>query len=164
MNPTLSAEQRAAVVARCDGVPFYIEQVVEGLSESGVPEALYEPLFARLRADASMLPVIEAAAVIGRLVDRPVLCRVVDLGEEHVNHVIGELEDALVLEAWGPDVWRFRHELLREIAAEVAPPSVRRTLHGKVGDALASGADPDWGLIAGHYELGGSVRRRRRCL
>jgi len=164
MNPTLSAEQRAAVFARCDGVPFYIEQVVEGLSESGVPEALYEPLFARLRADASMLPVIEAAAVIGRLVDRPVLCRVVDLGEEHVNHVIGELEDALVLEAWGPDVWRFRHELLREIAAEVAPPSVRRTLHGKVGDALASGADPDWGLIAGHYELGGSVRRRRRCL
>ena len=152
MNPTLSAEQRAAVVARCDGVPFYIEQVVEGLNESGVPEALYEPLFARLRADANMLPVIEAAAVIGRLVDRPVLCRVVDLGEEHVNHVIGELEDALVLEAWGPDVWRFRHELLREIAAEVAPPSVRRTLHGKVGDALASGADPDWGLIAGHYE------------
>ena len=25
-------------------------------------------------------------------------------------------------------------------------------MHGKVGDALASGADPDWGLIAGHYE------------
>ena len=61
------------MVARCDGVPFYIEQVVEGLSESGVPEALYEPLFARLRADANMMPVIEAAAVIGRLVDRPLV-------------------------------------------------------------------------------------------
>src|SRR5262249_12068092 len=53
MNSELSIEARAAIVNRCDGVPFYIEQVVEGLSESGVPEALYEPLFARLRADAN---------------------------------------------------------------------------------------------------------------
>jgi class 3 adenylate cyclase/tetratricopeptide (TPR) repeat protein len=151
INPTLSAEQRSAVVARCDGVPFYIEQVVEGLSERGVPEALYEPLFARLRADANVMPVIEAAAVIGRLVDRPLLCSVVNLGDEQVDQIIGELEDALVLEVWGPDVWRFRHELLREIAAELAPPSVRRTLHGKVGDALAGADDPDWGLIADHY-------------
>ncbi len=151
INPTLSAEQRSAVVARCDGVPFYIEQVVEGLSERGVPEALYEPLFARLRADANVMPIIEAAAVIGRLVDRPLLCSVVDLGDKQVDQIIGELEDALVLEAWGPDVWRFRHELLREIAAELAPPSVRRTLHGKVGDALAGAGDPDWGLIADHY-------------
>ena len=151
INPALSAEQRLAVVARCDGVPFYIEQVVEGLSESGVPEALYEPLFARLRADANIIPVIEAAAIIGRLVDRPLLCSVVDLDQAHVDRVIGELENALVLEAWSPDVWRFRHELLREIAAELAPPSVRRILHGKVGDELARASDPDWGLIADHY-------------
>ena len=29
LNPTVTAEDRAAVVGRCDGVPFYIEQVVE---------------------------------------------------------------------------------------------------------------------------------------
>jgi class 3 adenylate cyclase len=50
INPALSAGDRAAVAGRCDGVPFYIEQVVAGLAETGVPEALYEPLFARLRA------------------------------------------------------------------------------------------------------------------
>jgi hypothetical protein len=61
----------------------------------------------------------------------------------------------LVLEPWGTDSWRFRHELLREVAAELAPPSVRRGLHAKVADALigdAAGPDPDWQLVAGHYE------------
>ena len=107
MNPALSIEAREAVVTRCDGVPFYIEQVVEGLSESGVPEALYEPLFARLRADVNVVPVIEAAAVIGRHVDRSLLFSVLDLDETRIDQVIGQLEDALVLEPWGPDVWRF---------------------------------------------------------
>jgi class 3 adenylate cyclase len=152
MNPTLSTEAREAVVTRCDGVPFYIEQVVEGFSETGVPEALYEPLFARLRADANVVPVIEAAAIIGRHVDRSLLFSVLDLDEPRIDQVIGQLEDALVLEPWGPDVWRFRHELLREVAAELAPPSVRRALHAKVGGALAHGTQPDWRLIAGHYE------------
>ena len=124
---------------RCDGVPFYIEQVVAGLSETGVPEALYEPLFARLRASANVVPVVEAAAVIGRQMDRGLLCSVVDLSDDEVDDVIDELEDALVLEPWGTDGWRFRHELLREVAAELAPPSVRRGLHAKVADALIGG-------------------------
>ena len=154
LNPTVTAEDRAAVVGRCDGVPFYIEQVVDGITETGVPEALYEPLFARLRASANVVPVVEAAAVIGRQMDRGLLCSVVDLSGDEVEDVIDELEDALVLEPWGTDGWRFRHELLREVAAELAPPSVRRGLHARVADALVGGvgSDPDWGLIAGHNE------------
>ena len=58
-----------------------------------------------------------------------------------------------MLEPWGTDGWRFRHELLREVAAELAPPSVRRGLHAKVADVLVEGGgDPDWRLVAGHYE------------
>jgi class 3 adenylate cyclase len=154
LNPTVTAQERAAVVGRCDGVPFHIEQVVGGLTETGVPEALYEPLFARLRASANVVPVVEAAAVIGRQMDRGLLCSVVDLSDDAVDDVIDELEDALVLEPWGTDGWRFRHELLREVAAELAPPSVRRGLHAKVADALVggTGGDPDWRLVAAHNE------------
>ena len=65
-----------------------------GLREPGLPEALYEPLFARLRASANVVPVVEAAAVIGRQTDRGLLCAVVDLTEEEVDDVIDELEDA----------------------------------------------------------------------
>ncbi|WP_255605629.1 ATP-binding protein [Mycolicibacterium xanthum] len=163
LDPSLLAEDRAAVVARCDGVPFYIEQLVRGVreapadgsGETRVPDSLYEPLFAQLQMRANAVPVIEAASVIGRDVDRGLLCSVVDLGQEEVDLVVDELEDALVLEPWGTEGWRFRHELLREVAAEVAPPSVRRRLHARVADALAHGVDrggPDWGLVATHYE------------
>jgi tetratricopeptide (TPR) repeat protein len=154
LDPDLKADKRAAVAARCDGVPFYIEQVVAGLSQTGVPETLYEPLFARLRASPKVVPVVEAAAVIGRQIDLGLLCSVVDLRDDEVDDVIDELEDALVLEPWGTGNWRFRHELLREVAAELAPPTVQRGLHAKVADVLSGGAfgEPDWGLVAGHYE------------
>jgi class 3 adenylate cyclase len=154
LDPGLSADERAAVAVRCDGVPFYIEQVVAGLSQTGVPETLYEPLFARLRASPKVVPVVEAAAVIGRQIDLGLLCSVVDLSDDEVDDVIDELEDALVLEPCGTGDWRFRHELLREVAAELAPPTVQRGLHAKVADVLSGGAggEPDWALVAGHYE------------
>jgi class 3 adenylate cyclase len=154
LDPNLSAQARAAVANRCDGVPFYVEQVVGGLTGTGVPEGLYEPLLARLRASANVVPVAEAAAMIGRQLDRDLLRRVVDLSDEVLDGALGELKDARVLEPWGTNGWRFRHELLREVATELAPPSVKRSLHARVADALVSAAsgDPDWPLVATHYE------------
>ncbi|RUP02233.1 MAG: cyclase [Mycobacterium sp.] len=152
LNPGLTPQERATVQSRCDGVPFYIEQVVSGITEVGVPEALYEPLFARLRASAEVVPVVEAAAVIGRYIDTGLLTAVAEVDPEDLRRALDELADAQVLERWSTDGWRFRHELLREVAIELAPPSVRRTLHARVGDALCSvGGEPDWGLVAGHY-------------
>ena len=152
LDPGLSADERAVVAARCDGVPFYIEQVVAGVSGTGVPEAQYEPLFARLRASPKVVPVVEAAALIGRQIDRGLLCSVVDLSDDEVDNVLDELEDALVLQPWGTNNWRFRHELLREVAGELAPPSVQRGLHAKVADVLIGAGEPDWRLVADHYE------------
>jgi class 3 adenylate cyclase/tetratricopeptide (TPR) repeat protein len=159
LDPAVGDEQRAEVRRRCDGVPFHIEQVVAGLDITSpdsphVPDALYEPLFARLRAGKNDVLVVEAAAVIGRNIDRALLRAVVDLDPAQVDEVIEQLTDAHVLEPWGGDNRRFRHELLREVASELAPPSVRRTLHSKVADALVDTAagDPDWPLIAAHYE------------
>ena len=119
-----------------------------------MPDALYEPLFARLRAGKNDVLVVEAAAVIGRNIDRALLRAVVDLDAAQVDEVIEQLTDAHVLEPWGGDNRRFRHELLREVASELAPPSVRRALHSKVADALVDTAagDADWPLIAAHYE------------
>jgi class 3 adenylate cyclase len=153
LDPTLSADVRSTVCDRCDGVPFYVEQVVAGLSGDGVPDGLYTSLFARLGAKPNVVPVLEAAAAIGRHVDRGLLGTLLDLADADIDDVLDELEDALVFEPWGLDSWRFRHELLREVAYELAPPSVARGLHGKIGDALVSGTDgdPDWSLVGGHY-------------
>ncbi|HEY6648363.1 MAG TPA: adenylate/guanylate cyclase domain-containing protein, partial [Mycobacterium sp.] len=160
LDPTVTDNERESVRGRCDGMPFYIEQVVSGLRTSGtentptVPDPLYEPLFARLLAYPHVVPVVEAAAVIGRYIERGLLLAVSGLSEDDIDDVVDELEDASVLEPWGNDNWRFRHELLREVATELAPPTVRRELHGRVADALVEGAagDPDWRLVAAHYE------------
>ncbi|MDT5137869.1 MAG: hypothetical protein QOD58_2131 [Mycobacterium sp.] len=134
-----------------------------------MPDGLYEPLLARLRASANVVPVVEAAALIGRQLDRDLLHHVVDLSDDALDGVLAELNDARVLEPWGPSGWRFRHELLREVATELAPPSVRRSLHQKVADALVNcaGGDPDWQLVATHYEqaenTGGAVSAYQRA-
>ncbi len=158
LDPTVIDAQRAAVRSRCDGVPFYIEHVVAGLDAAGgeaqVPEALYEPLFARLHTRTDVVPVVEAAAVIGRSGDLALL-RSVAGGEADVDGVVTELVLARVLEPRGTDGWRWRHELLREVAAELAPPSLRRELHARAALALveaAAGVEPDWRVVAGHYE------------
>jgi class 3 adenylate cyclase/tetratricopeptide (TPR) repeat protein len=157
LDPTVSNAQRAAVRERCDGVPFYIEHVVAGLDghEPEVPEALYEPLFARLHTHSDVVPVVEAAAVIGRAGDLPLLRSVVGPEAKDVDEVITELVRAHVLERRGTDGWRFRHELLREVALELAPPSQRRDLHARAAHGLVdavTAVEPDWRVVASHFE------------
>jgi hypothetical protein len=159
----VTSDEQRAVRRRCDGVPLYIEEVVAKLKEHpsdesnsvGVPDSLYEALFARLRSSKNAIQVVEAAAIIGSRVERSLLLSVVDLSEDDVDQVIQQLVTGRVLEPLDQDSWRFRHELLREVAAELSPPSLRLLQHSRVADALASAAtegNPDWPLIARHYE------------
>ena len=161
LDPTVTDAQRIAVRSRCDGVPFYIEHVLGELdaagAESRVPEALYEPLFATLdHANAGVVPVVEAAAVIGRAGDLALLRSVVGHDVPDVDDIVTELVRARVLERSGTDGWRFRHELLREVAAEIPPPSLRRNLHARAARALldsAGSVEPEWRVVASHFEL-----------
>jgi class 3 adenylate cyclase/tetratricopeptide (TPR) repeat protein len=163
LHPLLTAEARSTVHKRCDGIPLYIEEVVAKLKEqptdltatSQVPDTLYETLFARLRSGPNTLPVVGAAALIGSRFDRGLLSAVLDLSLVEVDAVLAELVRGRVLQPVDKDSWRFHHELLREVAAEMSPPTVRRRLHSRIADALvaaAADADPEWPLLASHYE------------
>jgi class 3 adenylate cyclase/tetratricopeptide (TPR) repeat protein len=160
LDPTVTDAKRIAVRSRSDGVPFYIEHVLGELDaaghESRVPEALYEPLFATLdHANADVVPVVEAAAVIGRAGDLPLLRSVVGRSAKDVADIVTELVRARVLERSGTDGWRFRHELLREVAAELAPPSLRRDLHARAAHAMvdaSASVEPEWRVVARHFE------------
>jgi class 3 adenylate cyclase/tetratricopeptide (TPR) repeat protein len=161
LDPTLSPDQRAEVARRCDGVPLYLEEVVAKMHDqpadaarwARVPDALYEPLFSRLRASDTTILVVEAAATIGREFDRDIMRTVLDMSDADLGEAVRELEAARVFEPTVLESWRFRHELLREVAYELPPPSMRRRLHGRVADALvAASDDPDWRLVAVHYE------------
>jgi class 3 adenylate cyclase/tetratricopeptide (TPR) repeat protein len=161
--PQVTPSARRAVQERCDGIPLYIEEVVAKLkgqasdfAESAeVPDTLYETLVARLRSGRTSHLVVEAAALIGSHFDKSLLSYVVELSEREIDDQLDELIRDRVFRPFGKRSLRFHHELLREVAAELSPPSVRRRLHNRIADALvATTADgtPDWPLVAHHYE------------
>jgi class 3 adenylate cyclase len=126
-----------------------------------VPDALYEPLVARLYATGSGVAVAGAAAAIGRDVDHRLLAQVVDVADNDLEAALSALLGGLILErAFDDDRrYRFRHELLRVVAYDLQPSSRRRELHGRVADALAAESrrpgPVDWRLVAGHYDAAG---------
>lgn len=163
LHPDLTADARDAVKRRCDGIPLFIEEVVAKLralsadrgDSTQVPDTLYEALVARLRSSTNSLLVVESAALIGSRFDRDLLATVSGLAPDEIDSLLEELADARVLRRLGTHSWGFHHELLREVAAELSPPSVRRRLHHRIADALAAGGEhgtPDWRLVAHHYE------------
>jgi class 3 adenylate cyclase/tetratricopeptide (TPR) repeat protein len=163
LHPEISSAARRTVQRRCDGIPLYIEEVVAKLKElpsdsaelAQVPDTLYEALIARLRSIKSAHQIVEAGALMRGRIDRDVVSAVVDVAPEEVGDVLNELVRVRVMEPIGVDSWRFHHELLREAAAELMPPTVRRRLHSRIADVLASSAaqqNPEWLSIASHYE------------
>ncbi|WP_123029335.1 ATP-binding protein [Mycolicibacterium stellerae] len=160
LGPELESDARAAVLSRCDGIPLFIEEVVTKIKEqptdaadtTRVPDSIYEALFARLRSSENAVRVVEAAAVCGGRFDRDLLVWASEIDEHSVEQVIDELVKGRVFIPLDEKSFRFRHELLRELAAELSPPSLQRRLHGRIGDALAGAeGNPDWPLIATHY-------------
>ncbi len=162
LHPQLGHRARKKVRQRCDGIPLYIEEVVAKVKEqpvdaatTQVPDTLYEALIARVRSSAKSRVVVEAAALTGGLIDGQLLRSVVDLDRREVDEILDELTRGRVLQPVGKNRWRFHHELLREVAAELSPPSVQRRLHIRIADALVAGASegtPEWTQIAYHYE------------
>jgi tetratricopeptide (TPR) repeat protein len=158
----MTDDARQAVQDRCDGIPLYIEEVVAKVLEreadrSGpaeVPDTLYETLIARLGSGRTSLLVVETAALIGSVINKRLLRSVVDLPAAEVDGVLDELTRSRVLRQDGEDSWRFHHELLREVAAELSPPTQRRRLHSRIADALVAASDgnPEWKLVALHHQ------------
>ena len=159
----LDRRARSKLVDRSDGIPLYLEELVRGggavdpdPDAGDVPDVLYEPLVARLYSTAHGVPVAAAAAAIGREVDRDLLLRAVDLPAEAVD---AELKPSSKGGCWPPPTipagCRFRHELLREVAYELQPPSQRRRVHGRVGRPPRADAPSelvDWPVVATHFE------------
>jgi class 3 adenylate cyclase len=160
-------QDRLALAARSGGIPLYLEELVraggahrpaavgDGAPIPGsVPTALYEPLVARLYATPTALPVAAAAAAAGQEADRALLASTMTIPEEELDSTLRDLVDAQILEpvAGRSDRYQFRHELLREVAYELQPPSWRRKIHSRLGDFLSRHEPGDWRILASHFE------------
>ncbi|WP_433350094.1 BTAD domain-containing putative transcriptional regulator [Microtetraspora malaysiensis] len=126
---------RAAEVARqTGGNPFFLGEVVHLGADA--PGAVADVLRGRM---ATMPPgaaeVLSAAALLGREAELGVLLDVVDTPRDQVLDVLDAAVQARLLAERGL-VYRFAHDIVRDVLRDGLAPLRRRRLHARVAAAL----------------------------
>jgi tetratricopeptide (TPR) repeat protein len=147
----LSDGQRAELIARSDGVPLFVEELIRTAdavergrvlhrsihhADYAIPPVLRDPLLSRLAMPGVDLALAQMAATIGRDVDRGLLRQVCGLDDEGFERRLETLFSAGLLDPSGDTAVRFRHELIREVAYETQRRAARRDRHSVIADAL----------------------------
>ncbi|MCI0711094.1 MAG: tetratricopeptide repeat protein [Chloroflexi bacterium] len=92
------------------------------------------------RVDEKYQPLIRAAAVFGRQIDREVLARVVP--NLDISAWLYQATEARVL-AVQDDAWYFAHDKLREYVIDTLDPVIKRQLHRQIAETIEALYDPD---------------------
>lgn len=164
-----TASTTAEVVARTDGVPLYVVELMRELADVGVralnqiPSSLQDLLTARLDRLGPAKEVAQVGAVIGREFAYPVLHGTLSgMPESRLRELLDQLLGAELLNVQGqiPDaVYSFRHALARDAAYGLLPNARRRELHHSVARVLSKefsdliAIRPE--LLAHHYTEAG---------
>lgn len=179
-DPSL-APLRARLLERAAGNPFFAEELVRGLVQSGalagtrgayrlerpfddtgIPTTLQAVLAARIdRLPPADKEVLQAAAVIGKTFAAAVLARATGLGDAPLAARLAALAGAELIAAAGDDdVYVFAHPLTQEVAYAAQLHTRRAAVHGAVARALAASAGAvvtadAAALLAYHWEAAG---------
>jgi len=164
---------------RTAGNPFFIEEVVLALVESGslvgsrgahrrvrdteqieLPESVQTVLAARIdRLPARHKMVLDAAAVVGKTFSERILSRVVDLPEADLTDTLNALVDAEFIyeRALYPEAeYAFKHPLTQEVAYRSQLVDRRARVHRIVAQTIeelhSDGVEAHAGLVAHHWE------------
>jgi class 3 adenylate cyclase/tetratricopeptide (TPR) repeat protein len=158
----LSAETVAAIVAKTDGVPLFVEEltksVMESAGEDAVPATLKDSLMARLDRLGEAREVAQIASVIGRQFAFALLDAVAPRGGVELEAALVKLAAAGIVfpEGRGPErSFSFKHALMRDAAYGSLLLSRRREWHDRIAHALeerfpeTAGNEPE--LLAHHF-------------
>ncbi len=175
--------------ARTEGNPFFIEELVQELVESGslagergayrvvkpvaeaaVPASVQAALAARIdRLEQREKAVLEAAAVIGREFPAPILERVVELDPAELEDALRALVAAEFVyerELYPEALYAFKHPLTQEVAYRSQLGGRRALVHAEVARALAEQyperLDERAALLAQHWEAAGETLEAAR--
>ena len=140
-----SADTQAMVLARAQGNPFFIEEIVHSLiggaapAEKAIPESVQAVILSRvdrLHPEAKLF--LQAAATLGRtFVQRIVAAMAPEISD--MEETLAELQEHAILyqERVLPEVaYSFRHVLVQEAVYATLPGQRRRDLHGQAGRAI----------------------------
>jgi len=144
------------IVARADGVPLFVEELLKALVEAGdlreedgrwVATAraadaalLPDTLMARLDRSEVVKRIAQVGSVIGREFAQDVLAELGIMDEDDLHEALDALTASGLAHRRGiaPDaVYIFKHALVQDIAYDSLLASQRRQLHGRIADALA---------------------------
>jgi class 3 adenylate cyclase len=162
----LTTEMREALVARAEGVPLFLEELVRSVSEREpdsavpMPTSIIEVITARLDRLGEAKQVAQSASVIGRSFERPVLAAVAGIDETGLDASLNSLIDHAVVEPveGQADALQFRHALFHEASYRSVMRPDRMRIHGAVGSMyLESGLAETRPEIAA-YHLGAAGR------
>jgi class 3 adenylate cyclase/tetratricopeptide (TPR) repeat protein len=163
---TLPAATVAAIVARADGVPLFVEELTKAVLESGetrVPATLHDTLMARLDRTGWVKEIAQTAACIGREFDFALLAAVVGRPEAELARGMDRLGAAELVYRRGFGTgthYVFKHALVRDAAYESLLKSRRQRIHARLVTALeGEGAATPPEILARHAELAGMTDR-----
>jgi class 3 adenylate cyclase/tetratricopeptide (TPR) repeat protein len=146
----------AALLARGEGNPLYVEEIVRQLQETGglvveggearlaaadvaIPKSIHDIIAARVdRLNESVKHTLRVAAVVGRTFAVPLLARVLDTDGVLAEHLgaLQSLELVFPLQEEPEPVYSFKHALTQEVAYGSLLDRHRRQYHALVGRRL----------------------------
>ena len=160
----LSAETVAAIVAKTDGVPLFVEELTKSVMESAgedsaaVPATLKDLLMARLDRLGAAREVAQIASVFGRQFSFALLSAVIPGDGRDIEAALAKLITAGIVFPEGRGLERsfsFKHALTRDAAYESLLLSCRREWHERIARTLEArfpdlaANEPD--LLAYHF-------------
>jgi len=171
---TLSTELERHVAERAGGNPFFVEEMLRALQETGglvqrngamhlaagaaerLPSTLTEVLLARLdRLEGEARTVAQVASVIGRSFGVRLLAEVMEREEVAIDRPLIALQQAeIAFPRRGTDLeYVFKHVSMREVAYNTLVQKRRQELHLQTARAMAAlyPADEYVEMIAYHY-------------
>ena len=173
------------VVAKTDGVPLFVEELVKMILESGlvreegdhyvltgplpplaIPSTLHDSLMARLDRLATVKEVAQLGATLGRTFAYELLQAVSPLDEATLQQGLRQLVEAeLVYQRGVPPqaTYMFKHALIQEAAYQSLLRSTRQQYHQRIAQVLEARfpalveTQPE--LVAQHYTAAGCTEQ-----
>ena len=178
-NVKVSDEFRDAIYARSEGNPFFTEELLKAVVESGgvyfdtqsgwqrkpideleIPGSIREAVRARIdRLSDDARQTLAAASVIGQRFAFDLLRLVRGLDDATLEaHIRQLIDEQLANEVdGGGDEYAFRHALTREVVYDDLLVRERKRLHRSVAEGLAAARDTAPALLAHHLLEAGEL-------
>lgn len=158
----LRPHELEAIVARADGSPLFLSEILKMVRETGSADQLPESLDAVVSREIDTLKplsrqMLRYSAVLGRSFGREVLDRFLEPEEMLLDSATRQELESFI-EDDGPTRLHFRHAVVHSAAYEGLSYHRRRALHARAGDVIEGLADdPDTvaEALARHFSSAG---------